>query len=52
MMDVLLHTGTEHPETSWILFTAVLSFLAGLGVGLYAAGRDRLLDVVSDDSTR
>lgn len=46
MIDIALHTGTEHPNLLWILVPAFLSFVAGLGVLAYA---DRLREWVSPD---
>jgi hypothetical protein len=34
-MQVLLHTGVEHPNTLWIAVAAVLSFVLGVGAGAY-----------------
>ena len=36
MFDVILHTGTEHPNLVWILVPSLLSFAAGLGLGAYS----------------
>lgn len=36
MIDIPLHLGTEHPNLLWLGATALLSFGAGLGLGLYA----------------
>ncbi|MFB1066128.1 hypothetical protein [Natrinema sp. H-ect4] len=35
MEDIVLHTGAEHPDLLWILGPALLSFVAGLGIGSY-----------------
>lgn len=40
MLDVVLHTGTTHPELDWIVASSILTFAAGLGLGL-SAGRIR-----------
>lgn len=34
-MDVILHTGVEHPNLLWIIAAAVISFAAGTGFGAY-----------------
>lgn len=34
-MEILLHSGIEHPNTLWIAVTAVISFVLGVGVGSY-----------------
>lgn len=39
MLETVLHTGTTHPELDWIVVSSVLTFAAGLGLGLFA---DRL----------
>ena len=36
MLDIALHTGSEHPDLLWILVPSLLSFIAGLGVSTYA----------------
>lgn len=36
MLDIALHTGSEHPDLLWILVPSLLSFVAGLGVSTYA----------------
>ncbi|WP_169924395.1 hypothetical protein [Natrinema ejinorense] len=48
MEDIVLHTGTEHPDLLWILVPAFLSFVAGLGVVAYA---DRLREWVHPESS-
>jgi len=39
MLSVLLHAGHEHPSLWWVVIPSLLSFLAGLSVGMYT---DRL----------
>lgn len=36
MVDVILHTGAEHPNLLWILAAGFLSFLTGLGLNMYS----------------
>lgn len=36
MFDTVLHIGLEHPSVLWILLPSLLSFLTGLGFGLYS----------------
>lgn len=36
-METLLHAGTQHPDLTLLVLTAVLSFAAGTGAGAYAA---------------
>ena len=43
MQDLVLHTGTEHPDLLWILVPSLLSFVAGLGI---SAAADRIRDWV------
>jgi hypothetical protein len=40
-LDVVLHTGIEHPDLAWALIPSLLSFIAGMGLG---ANSDRLRD--------
>lgn len=47
MAETLLHTGSEHPSTLWIAVGAVVSFVLGVGVGVY--GGD-LKNPLSDDA--
>ena len=42
MFDVTLHVGIEHPNLLWLLFTAVLSFGAGVTAGWF--GRQKTAD--------
>ncbi|WP_179233927.1 hypothetical protein [Halorubrum halodurans] len=39
-MEILLHTGHEHPELLWIAVSAVVSFALGVGVGAYGPGTE------------
>lgn len=39
MLELPLHTGTEHADLTWIVLSGLLTFLAGIGIGIY---RDRL----------
>ncbi len=36
MESIVLHTGAEHPDLLWIVVPALLSFLAGLVIGVFA----------------
>ncbi|SEH66268.1 hypothetical protein SAMN05192561_12410 [Halopenitus malekzadehii] len=36
MLDVALHTGSEHPDLWWIVVPTLLAFLAGTGTSLVA----------------
>ncbi|NUB90769.1 hypothetical protein HTZ84_14010 [Haloterrigena sp. SYSU A558-1] len=36
MLDIALHTGTEHPDLLWILVPSLLTFISGLGLGAYS----------------
>lgn len=42
-MELLLHSGIEHPNTLWIAITAVVTFALGIGVGAYSHGIRELL---------
>lgn len=50
-MEILLHTGHEHPELLWIAVSAVASFTIGVGVGAYGlgSGTDRAADATPDE---
>ncbi|GAA0517747.1 hypothetical protein SAMN04488066_12810 [Halorubrum aquaticum] len=50
-MEILLHTGHEHPELLWIAVSAVASFVLGVGVGAYGLGVDSA-DEASDASPK
>lgn len=39
MWETVLHTGSSHPDLWWIVVSGLLSFVAGLGVGI-GLGRD------------
>ncbi|MCQ4332729.1 hypothetical protein KM295_04320 [Natronomonas sp. F2-12] len=47
MLDVLLHTGTEHANLTWIVLSGLLLFIGGLGLGTY---RDRIESFVGSTS--
>lgn len=46
-MEILLHSGLEHPNTLWIAVAAVVAFVLGVGA---AYGRT-LVAVLGDAST-
>ncbi|RKD88871.1 hypothetical protein ATJ93_3682 [Halopiger aswanensis] len=48
MLEIPLHTGSEHPDLLWILIPSILSFVAGLGLGSVT---DRIRNWLSPDST-
>lgn len=35
MLEMVLHTGIEHPNLLWILASSVIAFAAGVTVGKY-----------------
>lgn len=37
-MEILLHSGLEHPNTLWIAVSAVVAFVLGAGAGAYRLG--------------
>ena len=43
MLELPLHTGTEHADLTWIVLSGILTFVAGMGIGIY---RDRLQEFV------
>jgi len=42
-MEILLHSGIEHPNTLWIAVTAVIAFTFGVGLGAYSRAIRRRL---------
>jgi len=42
-MEVLLHSGIEHPNALWIAIAAVAAFVLGVGVGAYGDTLRKLL---------
>jgi hypothetical protein len=50
-VEILLHTGHEHPELLWIAVSAVVSFALGVGVGAYGPGTepDRTADATPEE---
>ncbi|WP_164471163.1 hypothetical protein [Halorubrum sp. CSM-61] len=46
MLDIVLHTGLEHPDIWWIVVPSLLTFLAGVGIG--SAGRNETSARVTD----
>ena len=48
-MEILLHSGLEHPNTLWITVSAVVAFVLGIGVGAARVGLGSALrDIVSE----
>ncbi|WP_276254595.1 hypothetical protein [Halomontanus rarus] len=39
VFDVLIHTGSEHPDLLWVLLPAFVTFVLGIGVGLFTRRR-------------
>ena len=35
MFDIVLHAGTEHPHLAWVIIPSILTFIAGLSIGIY-----------------
>jgi hypothetical protein len=44
MFDVALHTGIDHPNVLWIVVPALLSFVAGIGLGRLTRGEAERAD--------
>lgn len=40
MLEVVLHTGIEHPNLLWILVSSAVAFAAGVTVGKYTDGSE------------
>ena len=47
MLDIALHTGSEHPDLLWILVPSLLTFVAGLGLSAYS---DRVREWTSSET--
>ncbi|QSW97854.1 hypothetical protein [Haloterrigena alkaliphila] len=47
MLDIALHTGTDHPDLLWILVPSFLSFVAGLTALAYS---DRIREWMRPES--
>ncbi len=39
VFDVLIHTGSEHPDLLWVLLPAFITFVLGIGIGLFTRRR-------------
>lgn len=39
MFEIPLHLGYEHPSLLWVVIPSVLSFAAGVGIGMRARNR-------------
>jgi hypothetical protein len=51
MLDTLLHVGTDHPDLLWLGVAGLLTFGAGLGIGLFSRrGNDTADDDTTDDA--
>ncbi|MDZ5812312.1 hypothetical protein U4E84_13265 [Halorubrum sp. AD140] len=44
-MEILLHSGLDHPNTLWIAVAAVVAFALGVGVGAF---RPRIESAIRD----
>jgi hypothetical protein len=51
MLDTLLHVGTDHPDLLWLGVAGLLTFGAGLGIGLFSRHRDPTADEDATDDT-
>jgi len=51
VIDTVLHAGTEHPNLWWVFIPSLLSFIFGVGVGLYSDQLRRLTQSDPDIST-
>lgn len=48
-MELLLHSGIEHPNTLWIAVSATIAFGLGLGIGAYGrAVSDRFTETTEE----
>ncbi|MCU4751707.1 hypothetical protein OB919_06890 [Halobacteria archaeon AArc-curdl1] len=48
MIDIVAHTGTEHPNLIWVAAPSLFAFLLGLGIGTYS---DRIRSVIGLEQT-
>ncbi|MFP8891528.1 hypothetical protein ACLI4U_17430 [Natrialbaceae archaeon A-CW2] len=48
MIDIVAHTGTEHPNLLWVAAPSLLAFVLGLGIGSYS---DRIRRVLGFERT-
>jgi hypothetical protein len=44
MLELPLHAGTDHPTLLSVVFSGLIAFVAGIGLGLY---RERVGDFLS-----
>lgn len=44
MLEIALHTGTEHPDLVWIAVASALSFAGGVSVERYVRSDDPTAD--------
>jgi len=58
MLETVMHIGTEHPNLLWLAGAALLTFAAGLGIGLASRGQrakapagEAPADVESEETT-
>lgn len=35
MFDIILHAGTEHPNLAWVVVPSIITFFAGLSIGIF-----------------
>lgn len=49
MVDTLLHAGQGHANLLWILVPSYLTFMLGIGIGMYS---DRLRELVTRRETK
>jgi hypothetical protein len=45
MLALPLHTGTEHPDLTLLVFSSIMLFFTGLGIGLF---RERVDEFVRE----
>ena len=49
-MEILLHSGLEHPNTLWIAVSAIIAFVFGVGVGTYRRALTSRFDETTDEA--
>ena len=51
MLEIALHTGTEHPELLWIALSSFLTFVSGMALGARSGKVRELFETESAESS-
>ncbi|WP_418283723.1 hypothetical protein [Halorubrum sp. DTA46] len=49
-MEILLHSGLEHPSTLWIAVSAIIAFVLGIGVSTYGRALMSRFDEAAEET--